>query len=123
LNDLVANAIQSSLAAPHSGAGGICDLLAGYGPQKLIHLLVNSIRGVVVTDQPYLTAFGHLPLARKQDLLMRLGEKRLDVPDSALVDQHRSGQESSSRVQLALPPENLEKLRELLVSTARHPKQ
>jgi hypothetical protein len=79
LTDLVGNAIQNTISSPNSGAGGICDLLAEYGPTKLASLLTDSIRGAMVADNGFLSAFGHLSITQKQELLMRLGQKQVDV--------------------------------------------
>jgi hypothetical protein len=79
LTDLVGNAIQNTLSSPDTGAGGICDLLAGYGPTKLASLLTDSLRGAMVADNSFLSAFGHLSITQKQELLLRLGQKQVEI--------------------------------------------
>jgi hypothetical protein len=81
LIDMVGNAIQSTLSTPNSGAGGVCDLLAGYGPIKLTSLFTDSLRGTMVADRYFLSAFGHLTVTQKQELLMRLGQKPVEAPE------------------------------------------
>jgi hypothetical protein len=81
LTNLVGNAIQSTLDSPETGAGGICDILAGYGPAKLTSLLADNIRGTALTDRRFLSAVGQLSIPQKQGLLLRLGLNPADIPE------------------------------------------
>jgi hypothetical protein len=80
LTGLVGNAIRNVLES-NSGAGGVCDTLAGYGPGKLTNLVAESLRGALITDQDFVSAFGGLTSVRKQELLARLGGQAVEVPE------------------------------------------
>jgi len=80
LTDLVGNAIRNVLES-NSGAGGICDTLAGYGPGKLTNLVAESLCSALITDRDFVSAFGSLTSARKQELLARLGGQAVEVQE------------------------------------------
>ncbi|MCX6066933.1 MAG: hypothetical protein NT121_14455 [Chloroflexi bacterium] len=81
LTDLVGNAIQSTLSNPEAGAGGICDLLAEHGPTKLATWLTDSLRGATVAAPGFPSALDHLSATQKQELLMRLGQKSVEIQE------------------------------------------
>ena len=122
LTYIVGNAIKNSLANPIAGAGGVCDLLVDYGPGKLTGMLTDSIRGVSVVDRNFLSAFGHLTIAKKQELLMRLGEKQVEVVERVPVYEQKHQSESSTDLKGTDLPRDSIKLRELLASRAQHSK-
>lgn len=112
LTDPVGNAIQSTLATPNGGAVGACKTLARYGPKKLTGLLVDSILGSYVSDQVFLSSFSHLSLDRKQELILRLGEKPVQILERVTVGAQLSPEDILYGERPAVLPENLEDLRE-----------
>jgi hypothetical protein len=122
LTHIVGNAIKNSLANPEAGAGGFCDLLVDYGPGKLSGLLADSIRGVPVVDRNFLSAFGHLTVAKKQELLMRLGERLVDVVERVPVYEQKPLSETRSGVKATDLPRDSIALREMLASRAQNSK-
>ncbi len=80
LNDPIGVAISNVLGA-HAGAGGACDALAALGPQVLVELLRDSLRGALVTNPHFVGNLSWLPTAKKQELLARLGGSPAEVPE------------------------------------------